>query len=41
MGWVVGGAGGWVVGAGREPKVGYSTNSDSKSSAVPSESDMN
>ena len=32
---------GWAVGAGGEPKAGQSTHSDSKSSAVPSVSDVN
>ena len=32
---------GWVVGAGGEPKAGQSTNSDSKSSVVPSVNDQN
>ena len=32
---------GWAVGAGGEPKAGYSTHSDSKGIAVPSVSAMN
>ena len=31
---------GWVVGAGGEPKAGQSTHLDSKSSGVPSVSDL-